>query len=277
MNKLLNIYKPIGKTPLEVINQLRIAFPEYKDEKISYAGRLDPMAHGVLLLMVGEAASERDKYLSLPKTYTFEVVFGMATDTYDVLGMIQPPLRHARLDLGSRSLLDSSLRWNDGKEKSNVNLIVNSFVNGHIGKQLQLYPPYSSKTVQGKALFQWAKEGKLDEIELPTHEIEVYDFKLLSLGDITKLRLKSLVLENIGLVKGDFRQEKIQEQWKGWLQASNQSSFQTASFEITCSSGTYVRSLANELGKEVGGAIAIDIKRTKVGEYTIADSLFLFG
>ena len=59
MKKLLNIYKPIGLTPFLTIQLVRNQFQEYKNEKIGFAGRLDPLAHGVLLLMIGEATKKK--------------------------------------------------------------------------------------------------------------------------------------------------------------------------------------------------------------------------
>ncbi len=86
MQQLINVYKPLGMTPLEVIRKLKQTNSYLTEAKISYAGRLDPLAHGVLLLLVGENTKEKDRYLALPKTYEFEIIFGLQTDTYDLLG-----------------------------------------------------------------------------------------------------------------------------------------------------------------------------------------------
>ncbi len=254
MNKLLNVYKPIGNTPLQIVNHLKEHFPEYKNEKIGYAGRLDPLAHGVLLLMIGDAAKEKDIYLNLSKEYEFEALFGVETDTYDILGYLK--------ELKIKPLA------------SNVNLFVNIFVSRLVGKQKQLYPPYSSKTVLGKPLFWWARNNKLSEIQLPQREIEIYDFTLISFDKISKQQLQTTIHNNISSVTGDFRQKKIQKRWDKFFKETQQSSFVTAKFTLKCSSGTYVRGLVDLLGKELGcGAIAIDILRTKVGEYSISNSL----
>ena len=65
MGSVLSIYKPIGVTPNQIIEKLREAQPEYQDIKIGFAGRLDPLAHGLLLLMTGDETKDRDKYLGL--------------------------------------------------------------------------------------------------------------------------------------------------------------------------------------------------------------------
>src|SRR5687767_12670821 len=89
MNQVLNIYKPIGLTPLQLIKLLKKSKEGYKNIKMSFAGRLDPLAHGVMLLLLGEENKNRDKYLSLDKTYEFKVLFGVETDTFDFLGILK--------------------------------------------------------------------------------------------------------------------------------------------------------------------------------------------
>ena len=278
MNALLNIYKPVGLTPLQMIENVRKKFPEYKNEKIGYAGRLDPLAHGLLLLMIGEATKERGKYLNLPKTYEFEAVFGIETDTYDLLGLLCHP------ELVSGSIFQTKEMLKLAQHD------INAFIQNKLGKQTQPYPPYSSKTVGGKPLFWWAKNNKLLEIRIPEREIEIYDFKLLSLNAITLKDLKQHVA-TVLQVTGDFRQKEIGERWKEFFNtychpersSAKQNGvegsfpiFQTARFTISCSSGTYVRSLVHELGKKLGcGAITLEILRTKVGDYALQDSLKL--
>ena len=253
MNTVLPIYKPAGLTPLQAINILKDRQPEYEHAKITYAGRLDPLAHGVLLLLIGEEAKNREEYLALPKTYEFEVLFGLETDSYDVLGLVKP--------------------WREDKPTENVNIIVNSFVHKHIGKTEQPYPPFSSKTVHGKPLFQWAKEKKLHEITIPHKEIEIYEFVNENISVITTHQLQEYIRNAVGSVHGDFRQEIIMKTWEDYFAKIKQLEFQTAKFRISCSSGTYVRGLAHALGRELGtGAIALDIKRTAVGDYTILEA-----
>ena len=69
LEKVINIYKPQGWTPLRTIVELKKLNKKYKDATISYAGRLDPMAEGVLLLLVGEENKKRKKYQDLTKVY----------------------------------------------------------------------------------------------------------------------------------------------------------------------------------------------------------------
>lgn len=96
---VITIYKKIGETPLEALTRLRESVPEYKEETLSYAGRLDPMAAGVMLVLAGDANKEREKYLNLEKDYSAEILFGISTDTYDTLGLITEVSRTV-LDIG---------------------------------------------------------------------------------------------------------------------------------------------------------------------------------
>ncbi len=256
MEKIINIYKPVGLTPLQLITQFRIVQQKYKQFKIGFAGRLDPLAHGVMLLMIGEETKNRDKYLGLKKTYEFEIVFGVATDTYDVLGILQT--------------VDPK------KVPDNLEEKINSFVKSKIGKQLQAYPPYSAREVNGKPLYIWARENKLSEINIPKKEIEIYDFDLLNISEIPTQKLHKIIVNNINSVIGDFRQEKILEAWSKFFKMNILDSFATAKFRVNCSSGTYVRSLANELGEKLGsGAVTISILRTRVGKYNLDHSIKL--
>ena len=89
MKKLLVLNKREGETPLEALENWRLKHKKYKDVKMTYAGRLDPMASGLLVILAGEETKNKEKYLGLDKEYEFEVLFGFSTDTYDILGKIQ--------------------------------------------------------------------------------------------------------------------------------------------------------------------------------------------
>ncbi|HSA83928.1 MAG TPA: hypothetical protein VLF20_03510 [Patescibacteria group bacterium] len=257
---ILNTYKPKGLTPLQTITLLRKTMPEYANETIGFAGRLDPLAHGVLLLMIGEETTkEKDKFLDLPKEYEFETVFGITTDTYDTLGMLSSQVK------------------NHNVTKQKIEDLLTQFIKTKLGKHMQTYPPYSSKPVNGIPLFQWARAGKLAEIELPKREIEIFDFTLIEIKQLSTEKLKKEIFTQIDSVSGNFRQNEIKQAWTNFFDNTHQQNeFISAHFRIFCSSGTYVRSLANELGKFLGtGAITLDILRTKVGKYSITDSLSL--
>lgn len=239
------LYKKVGETPLECLERLRLEQPEYKDAVLSYAGRLDPMAEGILLAIVDEANKDKEKYLNLDKEYEFEILWGIETDTYDVLGMI----------------MNSSYTPPSDLEIQNV---MKTFV----GRFDQAYPAYSSKTVQGKPLHEWAREGRLSEIEIPKRSIEIKLLSFISTRNVFSKDLGEEIFRKIALVKGDFRQEEIKSSWMKELK--NREDFFITKVIANVSSGTYIRSLAHELGRKLNThAIAYSIKRTKLGNHSL--------
>ena len=268
-DKILNIYKPVGISPLDAIKALKEKHPELKDEKMTYAGRLDPLAEGVLVILAGNAVYEKEKYLKLNKEYEAEILFGFNTDTYDILGLPEnnpqsSPISRFNLDIGVKKL------------------------EGGISLPL---PPYSSYKIKGKPLFQWARDGKLGEIEIPMRQTKINSAELLSFDKISGQKLLEKIEQKINSVQGDFRQKEILKKWQGKMLpnlsdlpatlslarragSKNKEAFWIAKIKINCSSGTYIRSIAHHLGKELKiGGVILSLTRTKVGNFEIKDSL----
>ncbi len=247
---ILNLWKLIGETPLERLNRFREANPEYRDIPMTYAGRLDPMAEGVLLVLVGDSKHKED-LLNLDKEYEFDCLWGIETDTYDILGMI-------------------------GKTTFRIPNVedIERTIGKFLGKRSQVYPAYSSKTVDGKQLFEWAREGRIGEIEIPKRDIQIYTLEILSQKTISGKAIMKVVEEKISKVKGDFRQEEILKLWDETLKNEEETNFLITKMKACVSSGTYIRSLTHEMGRELKcGALAFGITRTRVGKYSSKNSL----
>ena len=130
------------------------------------------------------------------------------------------------------------------------------------------YPVFSSKTVSGKPLWQWAREKRLSEIEIPVGKSEIFSLKKLKDYEISSEELLQTVREMVNLVRGDFRQEEILDLWQGLLKESR--SFWISCFKAEVGSGTYIRNLADFLGRELWiGAVCFKIVRERVGDYSI--------
>lgn len=253
--KIIIVNKKEGETPLEALESFRAKNKEYKDLPITYAGRLDPMASGVLILLAGEETKNKEKYLALDKEYDFEVLFGFATDTYDILGKIQ------------HSNILKNVRMSDLGKK------IKNHLKHFTGKFVQKYPPYSSKTVKGKPMFEYSRENVA--VEAPEREVNVKSLKLIKIKKITSKKLLENIEKRIQKVNGDFRQKEIIKLWQNKLKNSPDT-FSVASFKIKCGSGTYVRSIANSIGEKIIiPALAYSIKRTKVGRYKFPKTNFL--
>lgn len=254
MNKVIAVWKPVGITPLEAIEKFKKNYPEYKYETISYAGRLDPMAEGVLILLAGEENKKRNKYLDLNKEYESEVVLGISTDSFDALGIIE------------------DVNFLDVKEEKIVKQL-----NKFIGNQRQIYPPYSSKAVDGKPLYWWARNKKLSEIHIPSHNIEIYSIELIDLKTISVESMTDNIFKKIRNIKGDFRQEEIIKGWEKFRNENTKKELTKIKIKASCSSGTYVRRIASDLGEKLNsGAFAYSIKRTKVGNFTQLGSIKIY-
>lgn len=248
--ELLKLYKNLGETPLECLERFRAENPKYKDIKMTYAGRLDPMAEGLLLILAGNT-KEKDKYLSLNKTYEFEVLLGVDTDTYDILGLVKNVKNDKQVPCHSGISI-----WQVLEKIKNI--------------KAQKYPPFSSRTVLGIPLFAWVRRNKLNDIAIPTKNIEIFDIQYLKERNISKKDLLKNVISRIDKVKGDFRQKEIVKSWRNFLEKSSPENFVILSLVANVSSGTYIRGLVHEMGKMLGNcAIAYSIKRTRVGKFVL--------
>jgi tRNA pseudouridine55 synthase len=253
MPPVLNLYKPLGLTPLQCIEKFRKEHPEYTDTTLGYAGRLDPMAEGVLLVLVGEENKKRKEYERLPKVYEFDMLFGLTTDTYDLLGIVQETEPKP-------CTVDAAML------KNQLEIYTGTFD--------QEYPPYSSALVHGKPLYYWARNNMISSITIPKKSINIISFRLIRLSTISPTLVKSKIWDTIPYLTGEFRQEDILKRWEDFFLHISTQTFQFATLSIECSSGTYIRSLVHELGKHFQcGALAMRIKRTRVGTYTSEEAL----
>ena len=249
-NRLHCLYKNLGETSLQSILRFKKDNPEYTDVPMTYAGRLDPMAEGLLLVLSGDATLDKEKYLGLPKTYVCEILWGFQTDTLDLLGLV------SNLNLDTPCPSEESLK--EMLEKS-------------VGTFTQGYPVYSSKPVDGKPLFKWAREGKINEVEIPKHEVELFDAKFISCRSVSSVDLLRYIVAKISAVSGDFRQKEITEKWQDVMsKVPFDIVFNVDTLELKVSGGFYVRQFVSDLAEKFGTlATTFYIKRIKVGEFTI--------
>lgn len=254
MKRYVVLHKEIGTTPLEVLREWQESHPEYKDVKASYAGRLDPMASGKLLILLGEECKRQSRYTKLDKEYEIEVLLDISTDTGDVLGL--PSYRDVTTY----------------PTKTDIEACLKKLV----GSAEVPYPAYSSKTVNGTPLFLHTLQGTLDTIEIPTHTERIYE---LTRMDIT--RSESHVLEEridaqVALAPrddspskalgNDFRQDEIRAAWSTVFRSMPARSFVVVRLRVICASGTYMRTLAGRIGTLLGtSGITLSIHRTKIG------------
>lgn len=254
MQGYVTLDKPLGHTPLETVEALRLLHPEYENTPLSYAGRLDPMAEGKLLVLIGEECKQKKRYEGLDKEYVIEVLIGIGSDTGDVLGI---PERGTTV-LPTESQIRTVLRQ-------------------EVGTHTVPYPAFSSKTVHGKPLFLHALEKTLDSITIPEHPETIYSAELISTRVCTSTEVLSYVFTRIKLptfdpdprktLGADFRRSDIRSGWEKMLTNESQT-YVVAEIRVTAGSGTYMRSLAGRIGAALGSkALAFSIRRTRIGRY----------
>lgn len=203
----LVIDKPRGRTSHDVVEAVRriVGF-----RHIGHLGTLDPLATGVLVLLLGRATRLAQFYAGRRKRYDSTFCFGFATDTYDADGEALGPDTAPQLDRAEIERLAAA----------------------RVGRFPQMPPPFSAKKIHGRPAHELARKKK--PVELKEVEIEVYDFRL------------------------------------------NQVEGSRARFSIECAAGTYIRSLAHDMGAVIGcGAHLAEIVRTAVGEFTLDQAVKL--
>ncbi len=241
------IDKPLGATPLQALELLRRQAAIPTTVKLAYAGRLDPMASGLMPVLKGEQLQHQEDYWYLPKRYEATVIIGIRTDSYDLLGMPE------RIDMNVPT-----------PER------ITAVVSGLVGKLYLAVPVYSSYRHEGKPLFTWAREEEDGPPVVPVRRMSVAQIDVCGTGLIDAGTLLAIVRQRIPLVGGDFRQSDTADAWERLLEAGGE--WNTVSLDIQCGSGTYVRSLAHELGRRLGGgAMLLDLRRTQVGSWRVTD------
>lgn len=255
MRPYVVLEKEIGETPLECVEKWRVTQPALQETPLAYAGRLDPMASGALLVLIGDECKRQTDYHSLDKTYVVDILFGVSTDSDDVLGI---PL-HTTPTAIETSALTKTLKTLRGS----VTLP---------------YPHYSSKTVQGKPLHTWTLEDRLDEIEIPTKNSTIYSLTLNNRSTLTGENVYTYVKNKIETIApvtdarkalgNDFRRPHIRTAWQNWHITHAEQHFTRATITCTASSGTYMRTLARIIGERLKvPALAYHIHRTQLGNY----------
>lgn len=144
---ILNIDKPAGITSYDVVDVIKKVFP---GSKIGHTGTLDPVATGVLPILIGDATKLSEELTAENKLYRVKMLLGVETNTYDITGTIT---------------FASVVNQDD--------IYIRERIKRFIGKQEQTPPIYSAIKVNGKRAYQYAREGK--DVELKPRTIEIYD------------------------------------------------------------------------------------------------------
>ncbi len=236
---LYPLVKPPGMTSHDVVYAVRRVLGE---KHVGHAGTLDPAAAGVLLVLVGTRATRLAEYLlDLPKTYVAEVRFGTATDTQDYTGRVTArasPEAAARLDLAT----------------------VEKALAGFRGEQSQVPPAMSAVQVGGERLYRLARQGT--PVSAPARKVNVYDLTILDFAAAAPS----------GAAGNGGAGEAAEAGGIGEARAAGS----VARLRVVASRGTYVRTLAHDLGGAVGVPAHLGfLVREAVGPYRVAGAATL--
>lgn len=204
---VLPVHKPKGYTSHDIVGKIR----RYtKQKRVGHTGTLDPEVEGVLPICLGQATRIAEYIQDMPKQYRGALRLGVATDTEDHTGSIVSEKKVISIPT-EEEILDA--------------------MQALIGVIQQVPPMYSAVKVNGKRLYELARQGKV--VERKAREVQIYDFRLLL------------------------------------LEPGNNPEIH---FEVTCSKGTYIRTLCVDLGKKLGyPAHMTSLVRTKSGPFALED------
>jgi tRNA pseudouridine55 synthase len=207
MNGVLIVDKPAGFTSHDVVNRVRRILQQ---RSVGHLGTLDPLATGVLPVVVGNYTRLAQFYTSAEKSYEGVIRFGFATDTYDAEGEPITPKQDVTLDHSEIESLAAQFR----------------------GVIEQMPPPFSAKKINGVPAYKLARKQK--EVVLKPVQVEMKQFDILEVAE-----------------------DRIR-------------------FSARVTSGTYIRSVAHEMGVKLGcGAHLESLRRTAVAEFTIGEAYTL--
>jgi tRNA pseudouridine(55) synthase len=251
MDNILNIYKPLGMTTFQAIEKFKEINPEYKNVPIAYTGRLDPMAEGVLVLLANNKRYDAKDFQKKKKIYTAKILFGFSTDSYDLLGVVK---KEGNFDISKKELED--------------------YFKKHKGKNKFSLPPYCAYKINGKPMFYLAREGLLNDSDIPKKEMIIESYYIKKDFNIEKEYLRNYIFQTINKVKGDFRQKEIIKNWYNILNLSSSTRFKIFEVVFEVSGGTYIRSIVNNLSKELNKpALLYHLQRNSVDGFSEFNSI----
>ena len=202
--QVLLINKPYDWTSFDVVRRIRNLI---KIKKVGHAGTLDPLATGLLILCTGKFTKKINEYMAQEKEYTGTFTLGATTPTYDLES--EP----------------ANFKPVDHISPGDMEIATKRFT----GEIQQVPPAHSAIKVDGKRVYELARQGK--EVKLEPRKLTITDF------EITSIELPRVY------------------------------------FRVVCSTGTYIRSLANDFGQQLGcGGYLSALRRTRIGEFSVDDA-----
>lgn len=202
--QVLLIDKPIDWTSFDVVRKIRNLI---RIKKVGHAGTLDPLATGLLIVCTGKFTKKINEYMAQEKEYTGSFTLGATTPTYD---LESEPVNFKEINLITKEEILSATKQ-------------------FTGEIMQIPPAHSAIKIDGKRVYELARQGK--EVKMEPRKIVIKEF------EITKIEMPFVF------------------------------------FRVVCTTGTYIRSLANDFGESLGcGAYLNSLCRTRIGSSKLDDA-----
>lgn len=238
--QIILIDKPLKWTSFDVVKKIHYQLRkelDIKKIKVGHAGTLDPLATGLLIVCTGKYTKKIDEIQAQTKEYTGIITIGATTPSFDLEKEVDEefPVEHIT-------------------EKM-IKEVAQSFV----GEQQQTAPIHSAKKIDGKRAYEYARSG--EEVEIKSNLVTIKSFEVLGISyNINELKDVVVIDEN-------YKNERINL-------TSNYEKGLHVKFKITCSKGTYVRSIARDFGVRLNsGAHLSELRRTKIGDFDVKNAL----
>jgi tRNA pseudouridine55 synthase len=208
--KVLLINKPLRWTSFDAVRKIRNLI---RIKKVGHAGTLDPLATGLLIMCTGKFTKKINEYMAKEKEYTGTFTLGATTPTYDLESEPQ--------NFKSTENIDEAAIKNAAAQLT--------------GEIMQVPPAHSAIKIEGKRVYELARQGK--EVIIEPRKITIKEFQITKFDPIA-----------------------------GGLPVVH--------FRVVCTTGTYIRSLANDLGEILGcGAYLSSLCRTRIGEFELSNAM----
>jgi tRNA pseudouridine55 synthase len=229
--------KPLGWTSFDVVNKLRHHLKKRlgnKKLKVGHAGTLDPLATGLLVICVGDYTKRIDEFQAMPKAYTGTFTLGATTASYDLEKPVDATFPLQHL--------------NDA--------LLQTVKHQFIGAIQQIPPMYSAVKVDGKRMYKNARTGEV--VALEPRDVQIDAFEIHPLRPVPNPVAEHRIVSDKGA------QIHLYPDFAEGLQAE---------FEVHCGKGTYIRSLAYDVGQAAGsGAYLSGLRRTQSGGFFVDDA-----
>lgn len=244
VNKIIPIWQPPGHST----HILSKKVAESLGVKTSHTGTLDPMAEGVVIILSDEERLKKYEYAKWLKTYEFEIVLGIKTDSGDGLGMIES------ISMPTRQMSEAFL---------------GATLASFLGEYTQKVPSYSAIKVKGKPMHWWARNNRLNEVGVPVRHGKIHNIELIGITEISATDFIPELCDRIKLIEGDLRQDVVLAQWKEFSRTHDSQCFQKICVRVEMTKGLYVRTLASDICEKLGTCgFVYRLVRTQNGEYT---------